>query len=311
METRRLYITSRDSKPRTQFNDKVTIDMSKAHLDCLSNQRLGISIIRATLPPTLEQVPRTTQIGTNGNSKNISKISITSVVGGVSVDRELYFNDWNNINSGLYTAAEYSNTTWTTQTTASNIIQAINSASGGPIVQLSTLESSNRLEFGSPTAGDSITFHFDTSSPDILKALGVNDKVDTLINDTATYQYAPFSIDFASLLPVVYVRTNIGIGGFMSRDGGTTENLLGSIPITINNLNAGNTVTAFQTATNNEAYQPSSSINYVNFANVGGHKIISNNHISTIELELINQNGIIIGTGLNDYTMTLELKTYD
>mgnify|MGYP003628932569 FL=1 len=39
--------------------------------------------------------------------------------------------------------------------------------------------------------------------------------------------------------------------------------------------------------------------------------MISNNHISTIELELINHNGIIIGTGLNDYTMTLELKTYD
>ena len=42
METRRLYITSRDSKPRTQFNDKVSIDFSKAHLGCESNQLLGI-----------------------------------------------------------------------------------------------------------------------------------------------------------------------------------------------------------------------------------------------------------------------------
>ena len=311
METRRLYVTSRDSKPRTLFNDKVSIDMSKAHLDCQSNQRLGISIIRATLPPTLEAVPRTVKKGTSGNETTISKISITSVVGGVSVDRELYFNDWTNINLALYTIAEYSNTTWTTQTTPSNIIQAINLASGGPLLQLSTLESSNRLEFASPTAGDSITFHSDTSSPDILKALGLYEDDDTLINDTSIYQYAPYSVDFANLLPVVYVRTNIGIGGFMSREGGTTENILGSIPITINNLNAGNTVTAFQTATNNEAYQPSSSINYVNFANIGGHKMISNNHISTIELELINQNGVIIGTGLNDYSLTLELKTYD
>ena len=311
METRRLYVTSRDSKPRTLFNDKVSIDMSKAHLDCQSNQRLGISIIRATLPPTLEAVPRTIKVGTSGNETSISKISITSVVGGVSVDRELYFNDWTNINLALYTIAEYSNTTWTTQTTPSNIIQAINLASGGPMIQLSTLESSNRLEFASPTAGDSITFNADTSSPDILKALGLYEDDDTLMNATPTYQYAPYSVDFANLLPVVYVRTNIGIGGFMSREGGTTENILGSIPITINNLNAGNTVAAFQTATNNEAYQPSSSINYVNFANIGGHKMISNNHISTIELELINQNGVIVGTGLNDYSLTLELKTYD
>ena len=144
-----------------------------------------------------------------------------------------------------------------------------------------------------------------------MKALGLFDDEDTLFNSTNDYDKAPYSFDFASLLPVVFVRTNVGISGFMSRGGGTTENILGSIPITIDNLNAGNTVSSFQTATQSETYQPSSSINYVNFANQGGHKIISNHHINTMELELINQNGVIVGTGLNDYNMTLELKTYD
>jgi hypothetical protein len=311
METRRLYITSRDSKPRTQFNDKVSIDFSKAHLGCESNQLLGISIIRATLPPTLEAVPRTILKSVQGNDKNVSKISISANVGGVAIVRVLYFNDWNNLNSGLYPASVYTNTTWTVQTTPSNIIQAINSAVGSELLGLSTLESSNRIHFVSTTAGDSITFVADTSSPAILKALGVFDDEDTVFNYTTANDKAPYSFDFANLLPVVFVRTNVGISGFMSRGGGTTENILGSIPITIDNLNAGNTVSSFQTATQSETYQPSSSINYVNFANVGGHKIISNHHINTMELELINHNGVIVGSGLNDYNMTLELKTYD
>jgi hypothetical protein len=309
METRRLYITSRDSKPRTQFNDKVSIDFSKAHLGCQSNQLLGISIIRATLPPTLEAVPRTVVTSVQGNDKNVSKLSISANVGGTAIVRVLYFNDWNNFNLALYPPAVYSNTTWTVQTTPSNIIQAINSAVGAEIIGLSTLESSNRIHFISATAGDSITFVGDTSSPNILKALGLFDEDDTVLNSTD--DKAPHSFDFANLLPVVFVRTNVGISGFMSRGGGTTENILGSIPITIDNLNAGNTVSSFQTATQSETYQPSSSINYVNFANTGGHKIISNHHINTMELELINQNGVIVGTGLNDYNMTLELKTYD
>ena len=262
METRRLYITSRDSKPRTQFNDKVCIDFSKAHLGCQSNQLLGISIIRATLPPTLEAVPRTTVSSVQGNNKNVSKLSISATVGGVATVRELYFNDWNNSNAPLYPANTYSNTTWTVQTTPSNIIQAINSAIGGEVIGLSTLESSNRIEFISATAGDSITFGSATSSSNILKALGLNEDQDTLLNDTTTYEYAPFVVDFANLLPVLFVRTNVGISGFMSRDGGTTENILGSIPITIDNLNAGNTVASFKTATKSETYQPSGSMNF-------------------------------------------------
>ena len=59
MNTRRLYLTSRDSNPRVIYNDKVQIDLSKANLNVESNQKMGLSIVRATLPPTLEAVPRT------------------------------------------------------------------------------------------------------------------------------------------------------------------------------------------------------------------------------------------------------------
>ena len=309
METRRLYITSADSKPKVLFNKKVVINLAKGHLECQSNQLLGLSIVRATLPATLEAVPATIGKGLVGNNTDISKLSISAIVGGTAVSKEIYFNDFFNINTTVVPAGSYSNMTWTIGSTPNNIIHAINLALGGPMLEISNIESSNRVEFASTTAGDSVIFNYVNSSTNILKALGLNPDADTLLNSTNLY--APFFLDFANLLPVVFVRTNVGVSGFMSRNGGTTENILGSIPITVSNLNAGNNVIAFSNATQNESYQPSAAVNYINHAIVGGHKIISNQHINSMELELINQNGVVVGTGLNDYSLTLELKTYD
>ena len=73
MNTRRLYLTSRDSNPRVIFNDKVQIDLSKANLNVESNQKMGLSIVRATLPTTLEAVPRTTTVSNVGNNKDVQK----------------------------------------------------------------------------------------------------------------------------------------------------------------------------------------------------------------------------------------------
>jgi len=301
MNTRRLYLTSRDSNPRVIFNDKVQIDLSKANLNVESNQKMGLSIVRATLPTTLEAVPRTTTVSNVGNNKDVSLLSF-SISG---TPYRLFFNDWSILNNPgvIY------HMTWTVQTTIDNIVEKINTLSGlNNLIKVGSLDLGNRLVYGTANTTPIIFSHTESSS-NILKALGLNTESDTTLSPTITE--TPYNVNLAGLLPVVYVRTNIGVGGYMSMKGGMTMNILGSIPVEISNLNAGNNVESFTGTTQTVRYQPASSINYVNHANEGSHKIITNQHINSITLELLNSEGVVIGTGLNDYSITLEVKTYN
>ena len=301
MNTRRLYLTSRDSNPRVIYNDKVQIDLSKANLNVESNQKMGLSIVRATLPTTLEAVPRTTTVSNVGNNKDVSLLSF-SISG---TPYRLFFNDWSILNNPgvIY------HMTWTVQTTIDNIVEKINTLSGlNNLIKVGSLDLGNRLVYGTANTTPIIFSHTESSS-NILKALGLNTESDTTLSPTITE--TPYNVNLAGLLPVVYVRTNIGVGGYMSMKGGMTMNVLGSIPVEISNLNAGNNVESFTGTTQTVRYQPASSINYVNHANEGSHKIITNQHINSITLELLNSEGVVIGTGLNDYSITLEVKTYN
>lgn len=301
MNTRRLYLTSRDSNPRVIYNDKVQIDLSKANLNVESNQKMGLSIVRATLPTTLEAVPRTTTVSNVGNNKDVSLLSF-SISG---TPYRLFFNDWSILNNPgvIY------HMTWTVQTTIDNIVEKINTLSGlNNLIKVGSLDLGNRLVYGTANTTPIIFSHTESSS-NILKALGMNTESDTTLSPTITE--TPYNVNLAGLLPVVYVRTNIGVGGYMSMKGGMTMNILGSIPVEISNLNAGNNVESFTGTTQTVRYQPASSINYVNHANEGSHKIITNQHINSITLELLNSEGVVIGTGLNDYSITLEVKTYN
>ena len=301
MNTRRLYLTSRDSNPRVIYNDKVQIDLSKANLNVESNQKMGLSIVRATLPPTLEAVPRTTAVSNNGNNKDVSLLTF-AISGTV---HRLFFNDWVQLNNpGLI-----NHMTWTVQTSIDNIVAKINALSGlNNLIEVGTLDLGNRLVYGTANTTPIVFSHTESSS-NILKALGLNTESDTVFSPTI--KEAPYNVNLAGLLPVVYVRTNIGVGGYRSMKGGMTMNILGSIPVEISNLNAGNNVESFTGTTSSQRFQPTSSINYVNHANEGSHKIITNQHINNISLELLNSEGVLVGTGLNDYSITLEVKTYN
>ena len=301
MNTRRLYLTSRDSVPRVIFNDKVKIDLGKANLNVESNQQMGLSIVRATLPSTLETVPRTTAVSLYGNNKDVSLLCFN--ISGTTY--KLYFNDWSQINSpGII-----NHMTWTVQTTIDNLVLKINTLSGlNDLIKVGTQDVGNRLVYGTANTTP-IVFNHSQSSSNILKALGLNIESDTTLSPTITE--APYNVNLAGLLPVVYVRTNIGVGGYMSMKGGMTMNILGSIPIEISNLNAGNNIESFSEDSTSQRFQPTSVINYVNHANEGSHKIITNQHINSIELELLNSDGVLVGTGLNDYAITLEVKTYN
>ena len=249
----------------------------------------------------LEAVPRTTTVSNVGNNKDVSLLSF-SISG---TPYRLFFNDWSILNNPgvIY------HMTWTVQTTIDNIVEKINTLSGlNNLIKVGSLDLGNRLVYGTANTTPIIFSHTE-SSGNILKALGLNTESDTTLSPTITE--TPYNVNLAGLLPVVYVRTNIGVGGYMSMKGGMTMNVLGSIPVEISNLNAGNNVESFTGTTQTVRYQPASSINYVNHANEGSHKIITNQHINSITLELLNSEGVVIGTGLNDYSITLEVKTYN
>jgi len=296
MDTRRLYLNSKDTNVPYEQNHGLLVSVKEANIQCSPDQNLAVSLVRGEFPSTLEAIPRTTQIG-NLPSKNISLLtySFNSVV------HRLYFNDYENINGNL---ANHTRMLWTIQTKISNIVDKINLDLQSPVLQYKNLDgtSTNRL-----TCDASIRFDYTQSSKKVLIALGLYTDDYTVID---TLNPAPFQYNLGSVLPVLYIISNLSTTSFTSRGGGNIRNIIASIPLTIDSQLTGYKLLASSVggSDENNIVLPSG-INYINHSNTGAHKPISSRYISDIELLLEDSDGNQIGTGQNNWSVTIEVKT--
>ena len=294
MDTRRLYLSSQDTDLPYIQNHGLHVSVKEANINCLPDQNLAISLVRAEFPVTLEAVPRTTKIG-NLPARNISLLTYSFN----STPYRLYFNDYDNINGAI---PNHSTMLWTLQTKIQNIVEKINLDVGSPLLEYYSDESSaNRL-----TSNASITFDYTQSSKKILIALGLYTDKNTTINITTP---APYNYNIGSALPVLYIVSNLSTTSFTSRNGGNIQNILASIPLTIDSQ-----ITGYKLLASSVGGIPETGIvlpagiNYINHANAGAHKPISQRYIGDIELLLQNEEGIEIGTGQNNWSVTIEVK---
>ena len=296
MDTRRLYLNSKDTDTPYVLNNGLHVSVKEANISCLPDQNLSVSLVRAEFPVTLEAVNRTTKIG-NSPAKNISLLTY-SFNGTVY---RLYFNDYLNVNG---TIANHTNMLWTLQTKINNIVDKINLDVGSIVLKYNDENgtTTNRL-----TSDASITFDYTQSSKKVLIALGLYTDANTVINTTTT---APYEYNLASALPVLYLASNLSVTSFTSRNGGNIQNILASVPLTIDSQITGYKLLASSVGGSDEhSIVLPAGINYINHANAGAHKPISQRYIGDIELLLQNEEGLEIGTGQNNWSCTIEVKT--
>ncbi len=353
MDTRRLYINSKDTDNQYPYNESISINLEKANLGVESDQVLAVSLVKAELPTTLEAVPRTTSVipVTQGPptyaGKNIQgrpDISVLSYTYNGAAKR-IVFNDADNVNDGNTALGTFDYMNWDINTSIEMIVAFINGQIGSVVLAVDDIGtdtpwvSLNRLTIADSTSSDYISFIHDESTRKILRVLGLHQDKDTVITATAL---SPYPFDVGNSLPVVYLTTSLGVGGYHSHNtmipydaltglsggtanhslgsmsekphqGGTTVNILGAITTRVSDQVFGRALNSTYVGTGeNQMWVASSTgniINYVNHGLVGSHKVIHQDHINNIRLNLVDENLIPIGTNGQDWSCTLEFKT--
>lgn len=297
MDTRRLYLNSKDTDTPYILNNGLHVSVKEANISCLPDQNLAVSLVRAEFPATLEAVNRTTKIG-NSPKKNISLLTYSFS----GAPHRLYFNDYLDVNGGV---SNHTNMLWTIQTKINNIVDKINLDAGSEILKYNNADgtTTNRLTCDTQT----LIFDYAQSSKKVLIALGLHTDVNTIINNTTP---APYEYNLGSALPVLYIASNLSVTSFTSRNGGNIQNILASVPLTIDSQITGYKLLASSVGgTDEHSIVLPAGVNYINHANAGAHKPISQRYIGDIELLLQNEEGVEIGTGQNNWSCTIEVKT--
>lgn len=310
--TRRVYLSSNDSTEEYNENTAMKIDMRGANIGCKPNEYLSVSLVRASLPTTLTPGGLTTQEYLNPaspaqNDNPPDQVQIVSwlypAVGGT--EYHLIFNDLQGLNSGL---ANSRIAYWTATTDMGDILYEMNQLMGAEVlgIQVGSTGELRRIQVTESTY--SVKFLSGKTTNKIAQALGIYEEIDTIVqNRPAPYQYNTSAVGTD-----VYVRTNLGFDSFISFQGGQNDNILAGIPLVVSNsavglkLQSQTISSASGVVSNSETLD--TMINYTNHALSGSHKPISQNKVGEIFLELIDNRGVAIGTGVSTWDVVLEFK---
>jgi len=304
MDTRRLYISSKDTQEQFPYNETIEVDLKSSLNTAKSNEVLAVSLIKASLPSTLEAVPRTLS-KFDGILKPPPDCSVLtfSFDAGVSVSH-IYFNDYNKINGA---DPEDAYMFWTLTTRLGEILALMNKKGGASTangIKVQTVDGlpQQRLICGATTC----LIYGPQTSVRILRVLGLNEVGNTTITPVIPSPY-PFSM--ASALPVVYITTSLGVGGFMTGKKGGNVNVLGSILTDLETQIGGQGTTAYVSSGTVTGVTAISRINYVNVGSQGSHKIVDDNHFQQVLFNIVDSDNNKVGTGGQDWTMTIDVKT--
>jgi hypothetical protein len=302
--SRRVYISSVDNiTPDPKFST-IELNLANARLERKSHQRLSVALVKASLPAETAALPITSVVSTD-IKRDISVLAFATTTG---TKQRIYYNQTNTtMNSG----ANISNGYWTLNTTINQILAQINSiAGGGSLLQVDSL---NRLIMGSVGG---VRFFWDDSSPKIMTALGLKRTLpagsaeEVLITPGANVP-ARDPVNVASVLPVIYITTNLNMESFTSAKKGQSVNILGSVPVSLDVTATGNNTRIAVINGVQQVNTPSTQLNYTNHSLVGSHKSIDAKIISDLVLNLVNDELRPIGTLGKEWNLTLDVKIID
>lgn len=308
LQNRRVYISSVDNKTPDVKWSTIEIDLSAGRIGRKAGQQLTLALVRASFPSTTSAVPITSVISTD-ITQNISVLAFSFSTNGTSfTDKQrIYYNQTSStLNSGTYKHNGY----WCLNTSINQILSQINLINGsGCDLKLDSL---GRLTMG--TSPLKVAFFWDDSSARILNALGLkrtlppNSLETTEIGSGAnTPDRNPVSL--ASVLPAIYITINNNMDSFASAKGGSSVNILASIPVDVSTTALGNDTLVSVIGETTHVTTPSTQLNYTNHSVGSSHKSINDHNIGRMTFNLVNDELKPIGTMGQEFNMTLDFKT--
>ena len=292
LNTRRLYLSSVDSNIKFVNDGHVNFDLTRASIACRNDQMIALSLVRAELPATTclgtYQETRVNGAVTGEGPRFNNLILVFDLLGpvGTAGPHVITFNPRVPIFGNTHP--------WTLQTTINDIVGMINSTIEGNYI---------RLQMIAPATG--ITIRHLQTSPEILRALGMNTDKDTTFTQAIT---TPFNFDLSQLLPVVRVKTNFNFNS-ESSDATGDSNILDSLPT---NTTQGNQY--YQTLTIADA---NGTVNIKNKSMMlhenayMSKQIIPTKTINNLEIELVSQDNKLVSVGQQPFSMVIQVDILD
>ena len=307
LANRRVYISSVDNKTPDPKFSTIEIDLSGGRIGRKSGEQLTLALVRASFPATTSAMPITSVISTD-ITQNISVLAFAYSADGTTFGdkKRIYYNQ---TSSTLNSGANNSNGYWCLNTTIDQILTQINLINGAGNLKLDSL---GRLTMGAGT--DAVGFFFDDTSLKIMNAFGLKRNLppgsgeSPIITNAANFpDRSPVSL--ASVLPAIYITINNNMDSFASARGGSSVNILASVPVDVSNTSVGNDVIVSVVGGEKQMSNPSSQLNYTNHDVGNSHKSIDDHNIGRMTFNLVNDELKPIGTMGQEFNLCIDFKT--
>ena len=161
---------------------------------------------------------------------------------------------------------------------------------------------------------DAVKFFLDDTSLKIINAFGLkrtlpvgSGEVVIISNAANTPERSPVSV--ASVLPAIYINVNNNMNSFASARGGSSVNIIASIPVDVSTTALGNDTLASSIGGATSVSTQSTQLNYTNHSVGSSHKSIDDHNIGRMTFNLLNDELKPIGTMGQEWNMTLDFKT--
>ena len=295
---RRLYLNSLDTSIIYDVNSKATFDIGKGDYHSTNNKRLKMSLIRCEIPSTTGLVSLNDSDLPNENNFVFNfEIKLT--------DTPEYTPFTIIFNTEIDTSKPSFNLTL--QTTINDFIYFVNTTVGTDILGIAPQATDIGLQ-RLVCLEDYQVIKFGSSTPSLLRALGVNEG--TVINDNSM---TPYNFSMSEILPNIIVRTNLNFESYSSNTENLNQtNIMDCIPCVLSQgtqfeeLKATYTITG--STVNNTTYRNTASLVY-NGNNEG--RDIGNTSINTLTIELLSPEFKPLSLGQNKFSMVIQIETVE
>ena len=307
LQNRRIYISSIDNKTPDVKWSTIEIDLSGGRIGRKSGEQLTLALVRASFPATTSALPVTSVISED-ITQNISVLAFAYSADGTTFGdkKRIYYNQ---TSSTLNSGANNSNGYWCLNTTIDQILSQINLINGAGDLKLDSL---GRLTMGAGTGA--VEFFVDDTSLKIMNAFGLKRNLppgsgeSPIITNAANFpDRSPVSL--ASVLPAIYITINNNMDSFASARGGSSVNILASVPVDVSNTSVGNDVIVSVVGGEKQMSNPSSQLNYTNHDVGNSHKSIDDHNIGRMTFNLVNDELKPIGTMGQEFNLCIDFKT--
>tara|TARA_R110000851_G_scaffold154710_2_gene297039 strand:+ start:209 stop:1132 length:924 start_codon:yes stop_codon:yes gene_type:complete len=299
LTTRRLYLSSLDSNLPFINDGHINIDLTRADIHCKNSQLIAVSLVRM-------EIPATVAIGTYIDSTDPQNNNLILQITRAStppVTKDFIFN---NRVVGVTNPLQFP---LTQQSVITDIIAYINEAFGEESIKIDdSIQTLGIFRLTTPNNAPSLTFNFEFSSPEILRALGAKTVINTSIQGgtdaSPDITRTPYNWDLSQVLPVIRIKTNLNFNS-NSSDADGDSNILDSVSTATTNGNQYFSTLGIIEGGNTINIKNKSMIIHEN--SYMAKQIVPSKRIDNLEIRLVTQDDKLITVGQQPFSLVVQI----